>query len=168
MGTIITRTKERPADHVRAMLRQWRGSTVLRLEEHDGQFYVAARIDTLTDDARRLGFKAGDVTAVVILAHNTGGDMHERTIGEDEGPFYNAASRSLLSLLSPLPPGSRFDNARTWRQRCEYERDRPESFQAARKIPHPETRCPARIEHQTDPDGIALHLPGAPSIGAND
>lgn len=27
---------------------------------------------------------------------------------------------------------------------------------------------PARVEHPTDPDGIALHLPDAPSIGIDD
>lgn len=136
MGSTITPTTERPADYVRRMLRGWKDSTVIRLEEFDGQFYVAVRIDRVTDEARQLGYRPGDVTALVILAASDGAAIRERIIGEEEGPVYYAASYQLLRLLSPLPTGPRFDYARKWRERCIYERTLPGSFTTARKVPH--------------------------------
>lgn len=136
MGSTITPTTERPADYVRRMLRGWKDSTVIRLEEFDGQFYVAVRIDRVTDEARQLGYRPGDVTALVILAASDGAAIRERIIGEEEGPVYWAASYQLLRLLSPLPTGPRFDYARKWRERCIYERTLPGSFTTARKVPH--------------------------------
>lgn len=132
----MTRTTERPAEYVRRMLRGWTDSTVIRLEEFDGQFYAAVRLDRLTDEARQLGFRSGDVTGVVILAATDGTAIHERIIGEEEGPVYWAASHTLIGLLSPLPTGARFDHARKWRDRCIYERTLPGSFTTARKIAH--------------------------------
>lgn len=136
MGSIITPTTERPADYVRRMLRGWSDLTVIRLEEFDGQFYVAVRIDRVTDEARQLGYLPGDVTALVILAATDGAAIRERIIGEEEGPVYWAASSALLRLLSTLPTASYFNHARQWRERCAYERARPDSFTAARKVPH--------------------------------
>jgi hypothetical protein len=136
MGSTMTPTTERPAEYVRRMLRGWTDSTVLRLEEFDNQFYLAVRLDRLTDETRQLGYRPGDVTGVVILAASDGAAMHERIIGEEEGPVYWAASHTLIGLLSPLPTGARFDYARKWRDRCIYERTLPGSFTTARKIAH--------------------------------
>ena len=136
MGSTITPTTERPADYVRRMLRGWKDSTVVRLEEFDNQFYLAVRLDRVTDEARQLGYRPGDVTGLVILAASDGAAIRERIIGEEEGPVYWSASAALLRLLSPLPTGPRFDYARKWRERCAYERARPDSFTSARKIAH--------------------------------
>lgn len=135
MGATYFRTDKSPADVARAHFDTIRDSTILRLEEHDGQFYAALRIDVATPEAIRWGYSAGDVTAVVYLAARDRGGVLTREIGEEMGPVYWAASTEFLETLTPLPPGPRFDHARQWRERVRYERSKPSEFQTARQIP---------------------------------